>query len=167
MKTEQKIWKKSWSQKSILAGHQPPKPLYRRRFQCKGNVCDHMFSVWSCTSLTPPPLQSLKVRKKCSFTPCVPKWGSLALSRAATPQHWPTLISVIIPFVCRVVPWFRRLAAVPYRTGWDSVPNQSMWNFWWTKWSWDRFFNEYLGCPLSVYFHQCSISIPSSVTIAV
>jgi hypothetical protein len=33
-----------------------------------------------------------------------------------------------------------------------------MWDLWWTKWHWDRFFPEYFGFPLSVSFHQCSIT---------
>jgi hypothetical protein len=34
------------------------------------------------------------------------------------------------------------------------APGQSMWDLWWTKWHWDRFFPEYF--PLSVSFHRCS-----------
>jgi hypothetical protein len=34
-----------------------------------------------------------------------------------------------------------------------------MWDLWWTKWHWDRFFPEYFGFPLSVLFHRCSIKI--------
>jgi hypothetical protein len=26
-----------------------------------------------------------------------------------------------------------------------------MWDFWWTKWHWDRFFREYFGFPLSMH----------------
>jgi hypothetical protein len=33
-----------------------------------------------------------------------------------------------------------------------------MWNLWWKKWHWDRFFLEYFGFPLSVSFHRCSVS---------
>jgi hypothetical protein len=33
-----------------------------------------------------------------------------------------------------------------------------MWNLWWTKWHWDRFFSEYFGFALSVSFHRCSIT---------
>jgi hypothetical protein len=32
-----------------------------------------------------------------------------------------------------------------------------MWDLWWTKWHWDRFFSEYFGFPLSISFHRCSI----------
>jgi hypothetical protein len=32
-----------------------------------------------------------------------------------------------------------------------------MWDLWWTKWHWDRFFPEFFGFPLSVSFHRCSI----------
>jgi hypothetical protein len=30
------------------------------------------------------------------------------------------------------------------------IPGQSMWDLWWTKWHWDRFFPEYFGYPLSI-----------------
>jgi hypothetical protein len=33
-----------------------------------------------------------------------------------------------------------------------------MWDLWWTKWHWDRFFPEYFGFPLSVSFHRCYIT---------
>jgi hypothetical protein len=33
-----------------------------------------------------------------------------------------------------------------------------MWDFWWTKWHWDRFFPEFFGFLLSVSFHWCSIT---------
>jgi hypothetical protein len=33
-----------------------------------------------------------------------------------------------------------------------------MWNLWWTKWHWDRYFPEYFGFPLSLSFHLCSIT---------
>jgi hypothetical protein len=29
-------------------------------------------------------------------------------------------------------------------------PDQSMWDLWWTKWHWDRFFSELFGFLLSV-----------------
>jgi hypothetical protein len=32
-----------------------------------------------------------------------------------------------------------------------------MWDLWWTKWHWDRFFSWYFGFPLSNSFHRCSI----------
>jgi hypothetical protein len=38
------------------------------------------------------------------------------------------------------------------------IPGQSMWDLWWTKWHWDRFFPEYFGVPLSVSFHWCSVT---------
>jgi hypothetical protein len=34
-----------------------------------------------------------------------------------------------------------------------------MWDLWWTKWHWDRFFPEYFGFPLSISFHRCSIKM--------
>jgi hypothetical protein len=33
-----------------------------------------------------------------------------------------------------------------------------MWDLWWTKWHWDRFFPEYFGFPVSISFHPCSIT---------
>jgi hypothetical protein len=33
-----------------------------------------------------------------------------------------------------------------------------MWDLWWTKWHWDRFFPEHFGFPLSISFHRCSIT---------
>jgi hypothetical protein len=33
-----------------------------------------------------------------------------------------------------------------------------MWDLWWTKWHWARFFPEYFGFPLSVSFHGFSIT---------
>ena len=33
-----------------------------------------------------------------------------------------------------------------------------MWDLWWTKWHWDRFFPEYFGFPLSISFHRYSIT---------
>jgi hypothetical protein len=39
-----------------------------------------------------------------------------------------------------------------------SIPDQSMWDLWWTKWHWDRFFFQYFGFPLSVSFHRCYIT---------
>jgi hypothetical protein len=56
------------------------------------------------------------------------------------------------------VPWLRRLFAGSHRGGLCSIPGQSMWDLWWTKWHWDRFFPEYFGFPLSISFHRCSIA---------
>jgi hypothetical protein len=39
----------------------------------------------------------------------------------------------------------------------DSRPGQSMWDLWWTKWHWDRFFSVFFCFPLSRSFHHCSI----------
>jgi hypothetical protein len=36
------------------------------------------------------------------------------------------------------------------RGGPVSRPGHSMWDLWWTKWKWDRFFSEFLGFPLSI-----------------
>jgi hypothetical protein len=31
-----------------------------------------------------------------------------------------------------------------------------MWDVWWKKWQWDRFFSEFFGFPLSISFHHHS-----------
>jgi hypothetical protein len=46
-----------------------------------------------------------------------------------------------------------------HRGGPGSIPGQSMWDLWWTKWHWDRFSPEFFGFPLSISFHRCSIII--------
>jgi hypothetical protein len=33
-----------------------------------------------------------------------------------------------------------------------------MWDLWWTKWHWDRFFSEYFAFLLSISLHRCSIA---------
>jgi hypothetical protein len=33
-----------------------------------------------------------------------------------------------------------------------------MWDLWWIKWHWERVFPNYLGFPLSIAFHRCSIT---------
>jgi hypothetical protein len=30
---------------------------------------------------------------------------------------------------------------------------QAMWDLWWAKWHWDRFFSEFFSFSLSVSFH--------------
>jgi len=32
----------------------------------------------------------------------------------------------------------------------DSIPGQSMRDFWWTKWNWDRFFSLYFAFPVCI-----------------
>jgi hypothetical protein len=41
-------------------------------------------------------------------------------------------------------------------TGLGSIPEQSMWNLWWTSWYWDRFLSQHFN-SLSVSFYQSSI----------
>ena len=50
------------------------------------------------------------------------------------------------------------MAQASHSGGPGSVPGHSMWDLWWTKWHWDRFFPEYFGFPLSILFHRCSIT---------
>jgi hypothetical protein len=35
-----------------------------------------------------------------------------------------------------------------------SNPDLVMWNLWWTKWRWGRFFSDYFGFPCQSSFHQ-------------
>jgi hypothetical protein len=54
------------------------------------------------------------------------------------------------------VPWLRRLVAGLSPRSPVSLPGQSMWDLWWTKWHWDRLFSEFFGFPLSISFHRRS-----------
>ena len=47
----------------------------------------------------------------------------------------------------------------PTRGGPASIPAQSTWDLWWTKWHWDRFPSQYFCFPLSLSFHRCSTII--------
>jgi hypothetical protein len=38
----------------------------------------------------------------------------------------------------------------PHNVGLGSVPDWSMWDFWWTNWLWNRFFYKYFGSSPSV-----------------
>jgi hypothetical protein len=42
--------------------------------------------------------------------------------------------------------------------GLTSIPGQSMWDLWQTKWQWDGFFPEYFGFHLSISFHRSFIT---------
>ena len=58
------------------------------------------------------------------------------------------------------VPWLRR--SVSHRSVTTevsgSIPWQSLWDLWWTKWHWHRFFFEYIGFPR----HSYSTNVPYS-----
>jgi hypothetical protein len=49
-----------------------------------------------------------------------------------------------------------------HRRGPGLRPGQSMWDLWWTKWHWDRFFSKSFGFLLSISFLRCSIFIHMS-----
>jgi hypothetical protein len=51
------------------------------------------------------------------------------------------------------------LATATHRKGLSLIPGQSMWDLWWEKWNWDRFFSEHIWFPLSLLFHQSSLLI--------
>ena len=63
-----------------------------------------------------------------------------------------TILRQFIPVALRTI----RIIVNPVNGGPGSIPGQSMWDLWWTKWQWDRFFLEYFGFPLSISFHRCS-----------
>jgi len=44
-----------------------------------------------------------------------------------------------------------------------SIAGHSKWNLWWLRWQ-ERFLSDYLGIPLAVSFHQCSMIIYSCTT---
>jgi hypothetical protein len=46
-----------------------------------------------------------------------------------------------------------------HRRGPDSVPGQSMWDLWWTKWQWEKLFSEYFGAFCQLPYIQCSLFI--------
>jgi hypothetical protein len=35
-----------------------------------------------------------------------------------------------------------------------------MWDLWWTKWHWDRFFSEFFGFTLSIYHSTNALQTP-------
>ena len=39
------------------------------------------------------------------------------------------------------------------------IPVQFLWDFWWTKWHWDKIFSKHFGLPLSVSFYLWCILI--------
>jgi hypothetical protein len=42
-----------------------------------------------------------------------------------------------------------------------------MWDLWWKKWHWDRFFPKYFGFPLSISFLRCSITRKNEKTLII
>jgi len=64
-------------------------------------------------------------------------------------------------FVLKFGPSYASVGYSPacYRGELGSIPGQSLWDFWWQKWHWDRYFFEFFGFPLSVSFYLCSILI--------
>jgi hypothetical protein len=84
-----------------------------------------------------------------------------------------TLLSGNISFVVPIGPWVliffvsntpttgramaQAVSRQPHGGGPGSILGQSMWDLWWRKWHWDRFYPEYFGFTLSVLFHWCFI----------
>ena len=91
----------------------------------------------------------------------------VARTEQKTPADIPAFIVLLWP-VCTVATtvkaisqycrgfWVRFAPWVQVGQSPVSIQGQSMWDLWWIRWQWDRFFSEYFGCPLSVPFHLCS-----------
>ena len=49
---------------------------------------------------------------------------------------------------------------------WDSgsIPGQSIWESWWTKWHWHRFIVQYIFSPVTESLHPCSTFTSSHYT---
>jgi hypothetical protein len=62
---------------------------------------------------------------------------------------WISLSTVSIRHI-RGEPWLRPAS---HRGGLGSLPGQCMWELWWTKWHWDRFFSEIFSFRLSISFY--------------
>jgi hypothetical protein len=72
------------------------------------------------------------------------------LHMASTPD--PTITKMIVQVRPHLAePWLRLLVANLSRRRPGFAPGQYMWDLWWTKWHWDRFFSEFFRFPLSVY----------------
>jgi hypothetical protein len=82
---------------------------------------------------------------------CVPlKRRSIATRLHGVTSH--KKATLVLTTARRAVPWLRRLVAglSPRRPGSDPG-DHFMWDLWWTKWHWDRFFVKYFDFPLSIY----------------
>jgi hypothetical protein len=63
-------------------------------------------------------------------------------------RHINTKCTVIL--IVRAVPWLRRLVTDLSLLSLWSRFGQSMWDLWWKKWQWDRFFCEFLRFPFNI-----------------
>jgi hypothetical protein len=87
-----------------------------------------------------------------------------------TPKHWNDRSQYNRPIVCVIAHQYssatlilcfrspKEIQGTSHRGGPGSILDQSMWDLWWTKWHWDRFFPELFGFPLSISFHRCSVT---------
>jgi len=78
-------------------------------------------------------------------------------ARSVTVPLKPNLIRVA--YVCHTVAKTidRRLRSYCASPG--SILGQCMWDLWWTKWHWYKFFSAYVGFALPIPFQQCSMII--------
>jgi hypothetical protein len=78
-----------------------------------------------------------------SYTSCVTRWYVTTVIHCARQCHGS----------CGKSP-------ASHRGGPGSIPGQSMWDFWWKKWHWDRFPlpPKYFDFPRSISFHRCCIT---------
>jgi hypothetical protein len=47
------------------------------------------------------------------------------------------------------------------------IRSKSVWDLRWIKWHWDCYLSQYVGFPLPVFFHQCSMHILVSIVDAI
>jgi hypothetical protein len=84
-------------------------------------------------------------------------WPRATLS--PTNPAWTGQWSHFVLLYMKAWPWLKRLVAGLPPRGPVSRPVRSMWDLWWSKWHWGRFFSEFFGFPLSISFRHCSTLI--------
>jgi len=152
-----------------FAGHIPdccPKSLWLESACCVGGTYSYRCVWWrwveqNCSS---------GVQSELSWTRAFQFWaewqklpvrtGRSALLKSLVVVHWVGLCTLLSVRYGLEVASFSRGSP-------DSIPGQSVWHLWWTRWHCDRFLSQYFSFPLSVPFHQCSIPIHSPTTHAI
>jgi hypothetical protein len=85
------------------------------------------------------------------FVPNYTQFTTLCLSSDISWFNWLT------GFRCCYGHAITQVVSCPLHSrGPGSHPGQSMWDFWWVKCYWNRFFSEFFAFPLSISFHHSS-----------
>jgi hypothetical protein len=74
----------------------------------------------------------------------------------STPECAVTILHDFIWRLCSMQLFISVLRSSNCR-GQESIPGQSMWDLWSTKWHWGKFFSKNLSSPSHLSLHQCSI----------